>query len=78
MFMMKEMLMLFLSVTMGYVLCVLAKRETGIMKTVGYTFGLSILVFTLSTSLIASSIKSGCMGKKFSCGPAAKYHTMNK
>ena len=57
--------MLFLSLGLGYVLCVLAAREKGVLKTVGYTLGIAILVLTLLYGVMASyGEKVGGMWKK--------------
>ena len=42
MFMMKGALALFMSLTIGYVLCILAEKQKDILKTLGYTLGISI------------------------------------
>ena len=57
---MKSAFVLFLSLATGYVLCVLARRETGILKTVGYTLGASIILLSLLYGLLASEL-SPCM-----------------
>jgi len=62
--MMHGAFMLFLSLGLGYVLCVLAAREKGVLKTVGYTLGIAILVLTLLYGVMAScGEKMGGMGK---------------
>ena len=50
----KEMFVLFLSLGLGYVLCILARREKSILKTLGYTLGIAAIVMTLLTALLAS------------------------
>ena len=48
MFMMKGALALFMSLAIGYVLCILAhKQKKGILQTVGYTLGTDIIVVSL-------------------------------
>lgn len=59
----------FLSLGLGYVLCVLAKKEKGLLKTLGYTLGISILILSLLYGLAASypRLSSICgMGKSIS------------
>ena len=67
---------IFLSLGLGYVLCVVAKKEKGLLKTLGYTLGISILVLSLLYGLAAScpKLSSICgLGKSMSslC-PASK------
>ena len=69
--MMYGMIKLFLSLSLGYVLCILAKKETGILKTVGYTLGISILVISLVSGLIVSSV---CMPYMCKMGKIGKMH----
>ncbi len=69
---MKHMFVMFLSLALGYVLCVLAKKEKSLLKTVGYALGISILVLTLAYGLITSYSKCilSCKDKMMSkvCG----------
>jgi len=65
---------LFLSLGLGYVLCVLASKQKNVLKTLGYTIGVAIIVLSLLYALLASSMgccrgmckmgKMGGMGKK--------------
>ncbi|MCX5666064.1 MAG: hypothetical protein NT036_03320 [Candidatus Omnitrophica bacterium] len=52
---------LFMSLAIGYVLCILAnKQKKGILQTLGYTLGASIIVMSLVYSLADScSMKCG-------------------
>lgn len=75
---MKEMFMLFLSLTMGYVLCVLANKEKGTLRAVGYALGISVIAFTLIAGLASSCMNGKCMPKKFMCGMMEKPGMMKK
>ncbi|MBI5123910.1 MAG: hypothetical protein HZA72_00650 [Candidatus Omnitrophica bacterium] len=67
MFMMKGMTALFMSLAIGYILCILAKKQEGLLKTVGYVLGIAILVISLLCGAIGS-ITSHCMMSKHKCG----------
>jgi len=54
MFMMKGALALFMSLAIGYVLCILADRQKGLLRTVGYTLGTAIIVLSLIYSAVGS------------------------
>lgn len=48
MFMAKDSLVLFVSLAIGYVLCILAdKQKKGLLRTLGYTFGAAIIAMSL-------------------------------
>ncbi|MDD5428082.1 MAG: hypothetical protein PHI58_02470 [Candidatus Omnitrophica bacterium] len=51
---MKEIFMFFMSLALGYILCVVAKKQTAVLKTVGYTLGAAIIALTLLSGLIMS------------------------
>lgn len=51
---MKEMFVFFLSLALGYILCVIAKKQTSLLKTVGWTLGIGILVLTFLVTLISA------------------------
>lgn len=55
--------MLFLSLGLGYILCVAAKKQEGILKTLGYTLGISILVLSLVYGLLAADVIYCLTGK---------------
>lgn len=55
---------MFFCLGLGYVLCVVAKKEKGLLKTLGYTLGISILVLSLLYGLVAS-----CPKLSWICGP---------
>jgi len=76
---MKEGFVLFLSIALGYVLCVLADKQKGLLKTVGYTFGIAIMVLTLLYGVVASEAQC-YVAKKMGrpCGPMSKHHRMVK
>ncbi len=53
--MMKGALALFISLAIGYVLCILAnKQKKGLLQTVGYTLGAAIIVLSLLYSVADS------------------------
>ncbi len=55
MYMMKGVLALFMSLAIGYVLCILAEKQTkGILRAVGYTLGTAIIILSLLYSLADS------------------------
>jgi ABC-type nickel/cobalt efflux system permease component RcnA len=61
---MKGMLALFISLAIGYVLCVLAnKQQKGLLQTVGYTLGIAIIVMSLAYSA-ADSCEMACRKSK--------------
>ncbi len=76
----KEMFVLFLSLALGYMLCVVAKKEKHMLKTVGYTLGISIMalsfLFALVSSMACSAWKGKpCMdGKMMRCIQTMKHH----
>jgi len=59
---MKNAFMLFMSLGVGYAMCVLAKKEQGLLKTLGYTLGTSILVLSLLYSVFANEVQFGKLG----------------
>lgn len=64
MFMMKGALALFMSLAIGYVLCVLAnKQKKGLLQTVGYTLGTAIIVLSLLYSVLDSCAMISMKGK---------------
>jgi hypothetical protein len=55
MFMMKGAVALFVSLAIGYVLCILAnKQKKGLLQTVGYTLGTAIIALSLLYSALDS------------------------
>jgi len=55
MFMMKGALALFISLAIGYALCILAnKQKKGLLQTVGYTLGTAIITLSLLYSVLDS------------------------
>ena len=76
----KEMFVFFLSLGLGYVLCILARKEKSVLKTLGYTLGIAIIVMTFLCSLVASQAYYSwkgkpCMaGKMMKCMPMMKHH----
>jgi|GEM_PF-2212898 hypothetical protein len=81
MFMMKGALALFISLAIGYVLCILAnKQKKGLLQTVGYTLGASIIALSLLYSAMDSGAImchkdkkwGGCKGMKCNAGMFAK------
>ena len=54
--MMKRVLALFMSLAIGYVLCILAnKQKKGLLQTVGYTLGAAIIALSLLYSVLDSA-----------------------
>jgi len=75
----KEMFVFFLSLALGYVLCVLADKQKGLLRTVGYTFGIAIMVLTLLYGVIAAEAQCWASKKMGGpCGMMAKHHRMVK
>ena len=77
MFMMKGALALFMSLAIGYVLCILAsKQKKGLLQTIGYTLGTAIIVLSLLYSALDScammcgknKIQRGYKGMKCNAG----------
>ena len=44
---MRNMILIYLSLGVGYALCVVAKKQDGMLKTVGYTIGITVISLTL-------------------------------
>jgi len=61
---MKGALVLYISLTLGYVLCVLAAKQKDILKTVGYTLGIAIIVLSLGQALVISYTGRPCVMHK--------------
>lgn len=62
MFMVKGILLLSVSLAIGYVLCILARRESGPLKTLGYTLGIAVITLTLLYGAFESLIRCPRMG----------------
>lgn len=75
MYLMKGAFMLFMSLGIGYVLCVLAEKQEGLLRTLGYTLGIAIIALSLMASAVESSTKlispgkSACDFKAMKCYP---------
>ncbi len=75
--MMGGLFRIFVSLSLGYVLCVLAKKQDGLLRTVGYTIGISMMVISLLYGLLGAEMKynsmkkvcgmQGCMDKSCKC-----------
>lgn len=70
--MMKQggMFTMYLSLALGYILCILAKKQEGVLKTLGYALGIAILVITLISGIISSCYfysKGRCPIAKMCC-----------
>ncbi|MDO8536562.1 MAG: hypothetical protein Q7S30_06125 [Candidatus Omnitrophota bacterium] len=64
MLMMKGALALFISLAIGYVLCILAnKQKKGLLQTVGYTLGTAIMALSLLYSVLDSCTMMCIKGK---------------
>ncbi len=70
MYLMKGAFMLFMSLGIGYVICVLAEKQKGLLKTLGYTLGIAIIALSLTASAVESTMKHMASGKII-CGPKA-------
>ena len=75
--MIKSMFMLYLSLALGYGLCVVANKQTGILKILGYTIGVSTLVLSLVSGIMVSAAFDCPMAKNMTSmmmksGPCAK------
>jgi hypothetical protein len=70
MYLMKGAFMLFMSLGIGYVICVLAEKQAGVLKTLGYTIGIAIMTLSLMASAVESSVRFMPDGKSI-CGPKA-------
>lgn len=57
MYLMKGAFMLFMSLGIGYCLCVLADKQKGLLRTLGYTLGIAIIALSLMASAVESSVK---------------------
>lgn len=78
--MMCSMLMLFAGLGTGYVLCILAKKEKGNLKVLGFTLGISILALSLLSGVAEVYGKHCYMtGKKgMMCDKMMKCEMMGK
>lgn len=74
MMMVKHVLLAF---ALGYILCVIAKKQEGVLKTLGYTLGVSIFVLTFIYSLMVSQMCCPLMGK-MGCMPTKHCPTMKR
>lgn len=54
MMMHEPMTKLFLSLSLGYIICVVARKQQDMLKTLGYTIGIAIIVFSLGGALLMS------------------------
>ncbi len=70
MFMLKGAFVLFMSLGLGYILCILAKKQEGVLKTLGYTLGISIIVLSLLAGAMESMMMH-CMKGGLVCGTKA-------
>ncbi len=52
-----------IAMSFGYILCVIAKKQTGILKSLGYTLGVIILALSLFYGLMMSWTTCTMMGK---------------
>lgn len=56
-----------LALSLGYVICVIAKKQEGLLKSLGYTIGISILTLTLLYGFMMAGTNCLMKGKP-SCG----------
>ncbi len=54
----KSIFVFFLTLALGYALCVHAKKQKGVLQTLGYTLGIGAIVFTLLFGLFQA--QGGC------------------
>lgn len=59
----KWMFVFYLSLALGYILCVIAKKQESLLRTVGYTLGIAIIVMTFLAALAGSYSSCMMMGK---------------
>lgn len=45
---------LFMGLALGYFMCVVAKKQQDILKTVGYTIGISMIILSLGWALVST------------------------
>jgi len=69
----KEMFVFFMSLALGYILCVVARKQKAALKTLGYTIGISIMVLTFAYALLMAYASP--IPKDHGCGFD---HTMKK
>jgi len=69
---------LFISLGLGYALCVLAKKQSGALKTLGYTLGAGILAFSLVSAVIVSTAGHCGYGRMYGKGNMSKMRKMDK
>lgn len=62
MYMMKGALALFISLALGYIMCILADKQKGILRVVGYTLGAAIIIMSLLFGAYESNLM--CMKDK--------------
>ena len=66
---------LFMSLAIGYVLCILAnKQKKGLLQTLGYTLGAAIIVMSLIYSLVDSCQTMCGKNKMWRQGKGMKCH----
>lgn len=58
--------MVLFKMAVGYAVCVLASRQSGLLKTLGYTIGVAILILALGGGLCKTYMKCDGFGKKMS------------
>ena len=50
-----------LALTLGYILCVIAKKQEGILKSLGYTLGIATMVLAVLYALMLSATSCSMM-----------------
>ena len=76
MVMMRGALALFISLAIGYVLCVLAnKQKKGVLQTLGYTLGAAIIALSLLYSVSDSCMMMSKKGKMWRGHKSMKCNT---
>jgi len=59
----KELFILFMSLALGYILCVVAKKQDSVLKTLGYTLGIATITLSLLSGLFVSQASECWKGK---------------
>ena len=70
---MKGLLMLSISLAIGYGLCVVARKEKGYMKTLGYALGIGVIAVSLLYGAVESILNCPMKGK-FMCDKKMASH----
>lgn len=50
----KEIFVFFLTLALGYMICLQARKQGGVLKTLGYTLGAATIIFTMLYGLFST------------------------